>query len=230
MEKVKWWTKTPTKCEVYERNQRLEFEVGITDEGVHFACVGVVSRDRYDLTKGKVSIYITNTGEIAQECALLISPHKTTTDFPRNLPDYYAILLLAMPNFYATHIYRRVGGGDFERIYAGSYVASGSLKMEIEAGFIRFYLGDTLLTYDAYRLPNYECYIYIYRYASGCCIDPSWADDFYCEYVGTVEEKVEAQTRIYQQRISEWMKANWIPLSVICIVLAIVFAIIMGLI
>ena len=41
---------------------------------------------------------------------------------------------------------------------------------------------------------------------------------------------MEAVTEIVQRQIAEWMKRYWAPLSVIGIVLAIVFAIIMGLI
>jgi len=228
-EKVKWWNYTPLRCEVYERNRRLEIDVEA--EGLTLVCAGVVSRDRYDLTKGKVSAYCLHTLESGQEIGLVISPHKTTTSNPlRHLPDFYAVILQAPA--WEFQVLRRIGGGDVEIFYRKYWDSnSNKLRMDIEAGFIRFYEGDNLRAYDAYRLPSYECYIYICRYGTaGCCGDIGWADDFYCEYVGTTEEKVEAVTKIVQQQIAEAIRTYWVPLSVIGIVLAIVFAIIMGLI
>jgi hypothetical protein len=228
-EKVKWWNYTPLRCEVYERNQRLEIDTEA--EGVTWVSAGVVSRDRYDLTKGKVSAYFFHTIESGQEIGIVISPHKTTTTNPlRHLPDFYAVILQAPAEEF--QVLRRIAGGDVEIFYRKIWDSnSNKLRIDIQAGFIRFYEGDTLRTYDVYRLPGYECYIYISRYATaGCCMGIGWADDFYCEYCGTTEEKEEAKTELVQQQIAEWMRSYWVPLSVIGIVLAIVFAIIMGLI
>jgi len=56
-QKIWWWSGTNTdRGDVYERNQRLEFEV--TSRGTSYGYCGVVSRDRYDLTKGKVRVYM----------------------------------------------------------------------------------------------------------------------------------------------------------------------------
>jgi hypothetical protein len=87
--------------------------------------------------------------------------------------------------------------------------------------------------YEPYDLPSYECYIYIYGKTCVAgytpeCTGTGWGDDFDCEYVGTAEEKAEAQTLIAQEQIAEWMKANWLPLSILGVLIAIVFAIILG--
>ena len=226
-----WWTGTDgASGEVYERNQRLEFEV--TSKGMNYGNLGVVSRDRYDLTKGKVRVYMANLSEPqAAKLMLLISPHLTSKYVLDDLSDYYVVML---DHYYDYFRVARKVGGTHEVLYEEmDRPMSNELKMEIEAGFIRFYEGGVLRAYDAYRLPSYECYIYLvkaYESTLGLATYTDWADDFYCEYAGTIEEKVEAKTELIQWQISEWLKANWVPLSVIGIVLAIIFAIIMGLI
>jgi len=225
-----WWTGTDgASGEVYERNQRLEFEV--TSRGMNYGNVGVVSRDKYDLTKGKVKVYMANlSAPQAAKLMLLISP-SLTLGYVLDLSDYYRIELDHYEDYF--RVVRKYAGTVDVLYEAFDRPMSNELKIEIEAGMIRFYEGGVLRAYDAYRLPSYECHIYLVKYYEstlGLATYTDWADDFYCEYCGTTEEKVEAKTELLQWQISEWLRANWVPLSVIGIVLAIVFAIIMGLI
>jgi len=185
--------------EIYERNKRLEFIVKAPDGS---AGVGVVSKDRYDLTKGKVSVYVARTPQWTDRMILLISPHKTTSSDPLELSDYYAILLESWDD--NCIVWKRVGGSQTELYKASGRPSSSGLRIEIEAGQVKFFEGDTFLTYEPYELPSYECYIYIFRWACAlCCVDLGWADDFYCEYCATAEEKQEAQTLLTQWMISK---------------------------
>jgi hypothetical protein len=223
-----WWTGTDgASGEVYERNQRLEFEV--TSQGINHGNLGVVSRDKYDLTKGKVKVYMANLSPPqAAKLMLLISP-SLTLGHVLDLSDYYRIELDHYEDYF--RVVRKYAGTVDVLYEAFDRPMSNELKIEIEAGFIRFYEGGVLRAYDAYRLPSYECHIYLVKYyhsTLGLATYTDWADDFYCEYCGTTEEKVEAKTELLQWQISEWLRANWVPLSIIGMVLAIVFAIIMG--
>jgi len=210
----------------YERNQRLELEAQVTD-GYGGATIGIVSRDRYDLTKGKVSIYL-RSKELYKVC-LCISPQKTTGDPDTQLSDVYGIWLAS-----GEFVVLKKIGGESDTPYRQPWIAgSNVVRIEIEAGFIRFYEGDICRYYEPYQLPSYECYIYIYGWGGTeipgrVLTGIDWADDFYCEYCRTAEEKQKAQTLILQQKISEFLKANWVPLSVLAVILAIVFSIILG--
>jgi len=204
--------------DVYERNQRLELEVY---DGWRW----VVSRDRYDLTKGKITIYLA-IGKL-YFIQLRISTQKSTTY--EYVDDYYTIFLDQYLG--KCGVTRKRLGEDPVLLYAGDWSASSNLfKIEIEAGIIRIWEGANCRAWEPYALTSYEVYIYILGHGYGVLSGIGWADDFYCEYCGTAEEKVEAKTELIQWQISEWLRANWVPLSVIGVVLAIVFAIIMGLI
>jgi hypothetical protein len=176
----------PISGDVYERNQRLEFQ---TTEGANVAWnVGVVSKDRYNLTKGKVSVYLAQSSQY-DGVVLLISPYKTTTGYIyTDVQAYYAIYL----RYPYCWVIKRVEGGDVVELYAADWIAPENvLKIEVEEGVIRFYEGGVLRASDAYALPSYECYIYVYMWgpfggwASPALLD--WADDFYCEYTAVTE-------------------------------------------
>ncbi|MEM2352531.1 MAG: hypothetical protein QXT26_09005 [Thermoproteota archaeon] len=225
-----WWTGIDgAEGHVYERNQRLELEV--TSKGSNYGFLGVVSRDKFDLSKGSVSAYVAVLSEPqAARVMILISPTKILSgDIYQTLSDYYRIEL---DHYYdICRVVKKVAGATTVLFEEMDRPMSNVLKIVIEYGIIKFYEGTRIVASDIYVLPSHECYIYIlkrYDSTAGLATYYDWVDDFYCEYAGTAEEKAEAKLEILQTGIMEFMQAHWRELSVLAVIIAIVIAIILG--
>jgi len=195
-----------------------------------FSTAGIVTRDRYDLMKGYMSAYLASVQ--GHHICLLISPEKTTTKRPLELSNLYAMILNKGKDNVLTIL--RIKDGAGEILYEAGWAAeSNVLKIEIEAGMIRFWEGGNAVFSEVYQLATFECYGYIVSEGADPLVGTNWADDFACEHAYTPEEK-ETATREYEsakaargsveavQKVGEWMVNNWyiaVPLGVVVTVL-----------
>jgi len=220
-------TPTPTSSPSL---QIVDIVYPVPTEPPEFSTAGIVTRDRYDLTKGYMSAYLASVE--AHHIGLLISPGKTTTKRPLDLSNYYAIILNKGKGNVLSVI--RVKDGAGEILYEAGWAAeSNVLKIEVEAGIIRFWEGGNVVYSEVYQLASFECYGYIFSEGTDPLVGTNWADDFACEHVYTPEEK-ESATREYGsakvargsveavQEVGEWMVNNWyiaVPVGVVVTVL-----------
>ncbi|MEM2971070.1 MAG: hypothetical protein QW270_01410 [Candidatus Bathyarchaeia archaeon] len=165
-EKVLWWT-GDVSGDVYEQNQRLELYIsdGFIDGIIY---VGIGSKDKYNLTRGKISVYLANDQHY-EWTALLISPQKITGGHIPGYPipelnEFYTIML----RYHHCYVFKRVSSGDVQTLYMENWLAASNLlQITVEAGIIKLYEGDTCRYGEDYQLSSYECYIYIYSFNKG---------------------------------------------------------------
>jgi len=209
-------TPTPTSSSG-SSPQLVDLVYPVVPEAPEFSTAGIVTRDRYDLTKGYMSVYLASIE--AHHICLLISPEKTTTKRPFELANYYAMILNKGKDNVLT--VTRMKDGAWETLYESGWAAeSNVLKIEIEAGEIRFWEGDKCVYSEVYQLASFECYGYVFSEGTDPLVGTNWADDFKCEHAYTPEEK-ESAVEEYEsvkasreraeamQKVGQWMVDNW---------------------
>ena len=213
LDPAKWQKIEIKEGTVSERNMRIEFSTTKAGDAG-----GIISRDRYDLTKGKVVIYMASVE--SWNIKLQISPEKATPPTHPDAPTnrYYILLNKSLGKIWVS----RELAGKTTTLYEAYWAApSNVFRIEIEAGYIRFYEGDKCVADEPYQLPSYECYIYAFSTGTDAWNGTDWADDFDCEYAGTAEEKSEAERLIVQAKAKQAIEKYWgliLALTVVAIV------------
>ena len=215
LDPAKWEKIELTQGTVAERNMRVELTC---PSGTPSSCAGIVTRDRYDLKRGKVTVYLASLK--CWDIFLQISNEKVTATYPDRVSNHYHILLWRYGK--ETFVWRRVRGV-LKELYRAPWTApSNVFRIEIEAGYIRLYEGDKCVYNEPYQLPSYECYIYVYTFGGEGFTGTDWADDFVCEYSETEEEKSEAEMLIRREEAKQFLVAGGWGLIVALAIVAIV--------
>jgi len=130
--RIELTTPTPTSSS----SSSIELVYPVPEVPVEFSTAGIVTRDRYDLMKGYMSAYLASVQ--AHHIGFMISPEKTTTKRPLELSNYYTMILNKGKDNVLT--VGRMKDGAWETLYESGWAAeSNVLKIEIEAGEIRFW-------------------------------------------------------------------------------------------
>jgi hypothetical protein len=128
--------------------------------GTGQAQAGYVTSDSYDVKDCKITIKVSDFGDV-DEMILQICTTKTTSSDPYDQSNWYRILKAS----YDSNVYvqsRKDGGTVSTKVATTWTSATGELTIDICDGSIAFYENGNMRYSEPYALSSYDCYIYAF--------------------------------------------------------------------
>jgi hypothetical protein len=193
------WYYPSNANDVNETNQRLECTCDNDGD-----MLGLVTKIPYDLTEATIQISIPIAPVVhAQHIWLLKTIWKDSQGmrFPESYPSLYerGYELYKSPVYNCTRVRKNNDGSAFNLIHDGAWQSStGTLKIVISSGVIKFYDDDVLIYSENFdsAIPT-TLYVAITGYATGTYLGMAYFDDYLFSYgvSATVSDSVSCNLR-----------------------------------
>ena len=150
------WEKLEVGGTVAETDGQLKVTI---PSGQAWSQAGLVTKHAYSMDGFSVEINVVEFDSL-DEMILQICTTKTTSSDPFNEANWYRILKARYDG--KIYIQRKVGGTLTTLATISYNSATGTLRITVSNGVIKFYENGVLRYSESYQLPSYDCYLYVF--------------------------------------------------------------------